>query len=137
VSAHILSCPTRHLGTAGNPPSWRSSKERVQENLTQAIEQWEVVTTDTLLLNCFEVWLAPSRRASAISEMDQGSLIQNTPSLCVFKPYASEASDAVVMLMSETYWTSVETKSQIIEQRIWCDLLFGVSCTGCCSSLKV
>ena len=46
--------------------------------------------------------------------------------------------DAVVLLMSETFWTSVEYKSQIIEQRIW---PFRVSseiemCLGCCSLLE-
>ena len=48
-----------------------------------------VVTTDTLSLNCFEVWLAPYRRACSILEMDQGSL-KTTPSLCVLKRHASE-----------------------------------------------
>ena len=40
-------------------------------------------------------------------------------SLSGFKTQANEASDAVVLLMSETNWTSVDTKSQIIEQRTW------------------
>ena len=46
--------------------------------------------------------------------------------------------DEVVLLMSETFWTSVEYKSQIIEQRIWS---FRVSseiemCLGYCSLLE-
>ena len=46
--------------------------------------------------------------------------------------------DEVVLLMSETNWTSVEYKSQIIEQRTW---PFRVSseiemCLGYCSLLE-
>ena len=50
-------------------------------------------------------------------------------------PRLNEAFDMVVLLMSETIWTSVDTKSQIIGQRTW---PFCVSseiemCLGCCS----
>ena len=44
------------------------------------------------------------------SEMDRGSTY---PSLSGVKTQASEAEDLVVLLMSETIWTSVDTKSHI------------------------
>ena len=82
----LLAISQRYANIESNPIMKRAISS---EKLHPSNRARGVVTTDTLSLNCFEVWLAPYRRACSILEMDQGSL-KTTPSLCVLKRHASE-----------------------------------------------
>ena len=67
--------------------------------------------------------------------MDWGS--STSPSASDFKTRVCEAEDMVVLVLSETVWIAIDTKSHIWEQRTWPCLvcLHRLTRAGCCSPL--